>query len=118
MAQQTKKQNKALSFLKANLAIVVIVACMLAIIAIVIVETNGKKTDSLPEISVNGGGIEDAVQEIPNPDGDLIVDTQPISFDLPIDEYTIATDYTEGDEFVYSSTLNEWATHRGIDFVP
>jgi len=119
MTQQTKKQNKALSFFKNNLAIVLIVACMLAIIAIVIAETSQKTTaERLPDISINGGGNTGLLPDSPSGGDDLIVDTKPISFDLPVDEYTIATDYTEGDEFVYSSTLNEWTTHRGIDFVP
>jgi len=43
MAQQAKKQNKIISFLKRNAAMLVIVGCIVAIIAIVVAETSSKK---------------------------------------------------------------------------
>ena len=116
MAQQAKKQNKIISFLKRNAAMLVIVGCIVAIVAIVVAETSSKKANYLPDVVIGGGGITNSTPDIPG-GGDIIVDNEPISFDLPLAEYVVAMDYTEGDEFVFSSTLNEWTTHRGIDFV-
>ena len=112
---QAKKQNGIISFFKRNFAMLVIVACIVAIVAIVLTETTAKKVAPLPDVVIGGGGITNSSPELPG--GDIIVDNEPVTFDLPLSEYTIAMDYTEGDDFVYSSTLNEWTTHRGIDFV-
>ena len=107
MSEKIKKPNKVLNFLKKYAAFIVIIACVVAIVAIVIAESVKSPSGTLPEIDIGGGGIENGE----------IVDTDPLTFDLPLAEYTISMDYTDGDDFVYSSTLNEWTTHKGIDFV-
>lgn len=107
MSEKIKKPNKVLNFLKKYAAFIVIIACVVAIVAIVIAESVKSPSGTLPEIDIGGGGIENGE----------IVDTAPLTFDLPLAEYTISMDYTDGDDFVYSSTLNEWTTHKGIDFV-
>lgn len=107
MSEKIKKPNKVLNFLKKYAAFIVIIACVVAIVAIVIAESVKSPSGTLPEIDIGGGGIENGA----------IVDTDPLTFDLPLAEYTISMDYTDGDDFVYSSTLNEWTTHKGIDFV-
>ena len=113
---QAKKQNGIVSFFKRNFAMMVILACIVAIIAIVIAETSAKQTDPLPDVVIGGGGITILSPDVPG-GSDVIVDNEPVTFDLPLADYTIAMDYTEGDDFVYSSTLNEWTTHKAIDFV-
>ena len=107
MSEKIKKPNKVLNFLKKYAAFIVIIACVVAIVAIVIAESVKSPSGTLPEIDIGGGGIENGE----------IVDTATLTFDLPLAEYTISMDYTDGDDFVYSSTLNEWTTHKGIDFV-
>lgn len=107
MSEKIKKPYKFLNFLKKYAAFIVIIACVVAIVAIVIAESVKSPSGTLPEIDIGGGGIENGE----------IVDTDPLTFDLPLAEYTISMDYTDGDDFVYSSTLNEWTTHKGIDFV-
>lgn len=107
MSEKIKKPNKFLNFLKKYAAFIVIIACVVAIVAIVIAESVKSPSGTLPEIDIGGGGIGNGE----------IVDTDPLTFDLPLAEYTISMDYTDGDDFVYSSTLNEWTTHKGIDFV-
>lgn len=108
MSEKIKKQNKFLDFLKRNLALVIIVACVLAIVTIVVVEsTSTTPPAKLPEIDIGGGGLDD----------DTIVDVPPLTFDLPLADYTISMDFTPDGEFAYSSTMEEWASHKGIDFI-
>ncbi len=109
MAEKIKKQNKFLDFLKKNLALVIIVACIVAIVTIVVVESSSTTPPAkMPEIEIGGGGITG---------DDTIVDAPPLTFDLPMADYTISMDYTIDGDFVYSSTMEEWTSHRGIDFI-
>ena len=109
MAEKIKKQNKFLDFLKRNLALVIIVACIVAIVTIVVVESSSTTPPAkMPEIEIGGGGITG---------DDTIVDAPPLTFDLPMADYTISMDYTIDGDFVYSSTMEEWTSHRGIDFI-
>ena len=97
---QAKKQNGIVSFFKRNFAMMVILACIVAIIAIVIAETSAKQTDPLPDVVIGGGGITILSPDVPG-GSDVIVDNEPVTFDLPLADYTIAMDYTEVDDFVY-----------------
>ncbi len=109
MAEKIKKQNKFLDFLKRNLALVIIVACIVAIVTIVVVESSSTTPPAkMPDIEIGGGGITG---------DDTIVDVPPLTFDLPMADYTISMDYTIDGDFVYSSTMEEWTSHRGIDFI-
>lgn len=111
MAEKIKKQNKFLDFLKRNLALVIIIACVVAIVTIVVVESaNTTPPAKRPEIDIGGGGIAGGGD-------DTIVDVKPLTFDLPMADYTISMDFTVDGDFVYSSSMEEWTSHRGIDFV-
>ena len=52
MAEKTNKQNGFLNFVKRNLALIIIIACVLAIVTIVVVEST-KPSD--PIVDVGGG---------------------------------------------------------------
>ncbi len=107
--EKTKKPNSFANFLKQNLALVIIIACAIAVCAIVMI-INGNKT--VPT-DVKGGtdtGIYDPI--IPN-------QPQTKKYIAPVAGYTIGMDYSRDSEFVlvFKKTLNEYSVHNGIDFI-
>lgn len=117
MAEKVKKPNKFLSFLKRNLALVIIIACILAIVAIIIAESvSTVQQPALPDIEIGGGGMTDA-DDNDNDNNDTQTGGDVITFEAPMADFTVATDFTEGDDFVYSASMEEWTTHRGMDLV-
>lgn len=52
----------------------------------------------------------------PGPDVDIDVPTPKPTYIVPLDEYTMGQSAAL-DKLVYSSTLNQWRTHNGIDLM-
>lgn len=51
----------------------------------------------------------------PDPDPSIDVEVPEVTFGMPLAEYTIGQGAAL-DSLVYSSTLNQWRTHNGVDF--
>lgn len=104
----TARQNGFVRFLRNNLALIIIVLCLLSIITIVVVASiNANK----PTIPVD----QDPDPVIPDP-----VIPDPIEvFLLPVTTYEVGMDFTDDEEnlFVYSKTLNCYQSHRAVDFL-
>lgn len=113
-----KPQGKFAAFVKNNLALIIIVACILAITTIVIIASTAKSpTDPVDKPDP---GTEDPTDN-PGP-GDEIPTDNPVdkSFAFPLLAYTsVSMDYTNDTDylFVFNQTLNKWVAHRAVDFV-
>lgn len=106
-------------FLKRNVYYVILVASVLAIGALVAVSVSMSQAGpvlELPESSQPDDSSQNQTPEDPDDDDpDQPTDTDPIVFILPLESYTMGTDYS-GSEFVYSATLKEFTQHTGVDF--
>lgn len=108
-----KKYNtgKFSSFMKKNIYYFLMIACILAIgTMITIAAINGANNQEDPVI-INSPEPTDPVTNDPDPT-DPVVD--PIVFTMPVADAEIGMDYSM-DMLLYSSTLNQWQTHSGID---
>ena len=103
-------------FLKANVALLVIIACVLAISGIIIAESvsNSKPAKRLPVIEGNGI-IKEIEVVIPDP---IIPDPVIRTWKSPIaaGSYTVGMDFSL-EEFAHCSTLNHWFIHQGVDLL-
>lgn len=114
----TKKTNKFTRFLRNNAALLILIFCVLAIAAVVLAVTLTR--DNTPDAPI----IPD--NPVVNPDPDDNKDPQPsvkdkikVYFTAPVTYTKVSMEYTDGKDtlFVFSSTLNDWATHNGVDLV-
>ncbi len=115
------------SFFKRNGYYILLVACVLAITAIVTVSLISRDRGQLIDPSDNTMIVDpntpkDPVEdEKPTDQGPVTetptvdVDTKPVIFALPVANGTIGMDYSI-DTLVFSNTLNQWQVHKGIDF--
>lgn len=104
----TARQNGFVRFLRNNLALIIIVLCLLSIITIVVVASiNANK----PVIPVD----QDPDPVIPDP---VIPDPVEV-FLLPVTTYEVGMDFTDDGEnlFVYNRTLKRTESHRAVDFL-
>lgn len=110
----TFKQKVKLFFKKNCYAIVVAGSALVLVIALgvtAIVGSNISKnpTDSeLGNINEPTGGIEIGEAEASS--------TVPVMFTYPVKNYTLGNTFTDN-TLVYNESLNEYATHLGIDFI-
>lgn len=105
-------------FLKRNVYYVVLVASVLAIGALVAVSISMSQAGPVLEVPDSSLETPDDSSQDPGTDPedpDEPTDTDPIVFTLPLETYTLGTDYS-GSEFVYSATLKEFTQHTGVDF--
>lgn len=109
--------DKFKTFVKQNLALIIIIACVIAITTIVIVAaTSGNE---VPVVTNNP--IEDptGVDDPTIKPGANVDNTQKL-FVTPVVNYTsIGMDYTNDSDnmFVFNGTLDMWMSHRAVDFL-
>ncbi|MDR3317868.1 MAG: M23 family metallopeptidase [Clostridiales bacterium] len=90
---------KTVKFFKKNIYYIILIASLLAIAAIITLSlTIGGKVTNVPD----------------NIDPDTPVDTAPATMMNPLAEFELSKRYAD-DELLWSSTLNLWETHLGID---
>ena len=111
-----KQTNKFTRFLRNNAALLLLIFCVLAITAVVLAVTLTRKPDTpvIPDNPVIGGPDDD------NKDPDPVVkDKIKVYFNSPVKYNKISMEYTDGKDllFVFNSTLNDWASHKGVDLV-
>lgn len=113
-----KKTNKFTRFLRNNAALLLLILCVLAIATVVlVVMLTRDKTPDTPVIDnpvvVDPGNNEDSD---PQP---TIKDKVKVYFAAPVAYTSVSMEYTDGKEtlFVFSSTLNDWGAHFGVDLV-
>lgn len=112
----TNQTNKFTRFLRNNAALLLLIFCAVAISAVVIAVS---VTGNEPDAPV-GGTPEDPVvtppivDEKPTP----TVITEKVYFASPVAYKSVGMEYTDDQLlFVYNPTLNQWATHKGIDLL-
>lgn len=114
----TKKTNKFTRFLRNNAALLLLILCVIAIATVVLVVmlTRNKAPDTIPDnpVVVDPGNNDDK-----KPDQPVIKDKIKVYFAQPLKHTSISMGYTDGKDtlFVFSSTLNDWAAHKGVDLV-
>ena len=113
-----KQTNKFTRFLRNNAALLLLIFCVLAITAVVLAVTLTKKPNSpvIPDnpVVVDPGNNDD--KKDPDP---VVKDKIKVYFNSPVQYDKISMNYTDGKDnlFVFSSTLNDWASHKGVDLV-
>ena len=125
--EKTNKFSGFWRFVKRNLAIIIVVACAIAVIGIAFAVRSAQKTNLDPtpvsgEVTdeTEGTGITDI--PVVKPDEDDQPDEPVVTkkdYVLPIATYTIGMDYSRDSEYVlvFKKTLNEYSVHNGIDFL-
>ena len=111
----TQKSNNFLRFLRQNLVLIIIIACVLAITGIILGVSLGKSP-----VTPVGPSVDDTYLGEFN---DYLVppksEEQKPTFMSPVAEYTLGMDYSRDSEYVlvFKKTLNEWSVHNGVDFL-
>ena len=109
-------------FLKKNGFALAVTACaimlVVALAVTAIVKTNQNK---LLNIDIDSNLNSDQNQEvlmpdIPAKDMEAVASDDVLSFIMPVKNYTMGESFVN-DNVVYNSTMNEWSTHEGVDFV-
>lgn len=114
----TKQPNKFTRFLRNNAALLLLIFCVLAIASVVLAVTLTR--DNTPDNPIVPN---DPVVKDPNddnkPDQPVIKDKVKVYFSAPVIHTSISMGYTDGKDalFVFNSTLNDWASHKGVDLV-
>lgn len=122
----TKQTNKFTRFLRNNAALLLLIFCVVAIATVVLVVTLTKDTPVIPDDPVAGNPNDDNPNN-PN-DGNHNAGNEPetprketikVYFSAPLAYTSVSMEYTDGTDlkFVFSSTLNRWESHKGIDLV-
>lgn len=109
-------RNGFVRFLRNNLALIIIVVCLLSIITIVIVASINANKPPLP-VDTDPDDTDPTDTDPTDTDPD---DTDPIEVFLPpVETYTLGMDYTDDAEnlFVFNNTLGWWEAHRAVDFL-
>ena len=111
----TQKSNNFLRFLRQNLVLIIIIACVLAITGIILGVSLGKSP-----VTPVGPSVDDTYLGEFN---DYLIppksEEQKPTFMSPVAEYTLGMDYSRDSEYVlvFKKTLNEWSVHNGVDFL-
>lgn len=124
------KGSKFSLFIKKNIYLILMIACLIAIIAMIAYTfTRTQTSNELPGGSVDASGNpvdKNDPNQKPNPDdNDGKQDEKPNSdptfsetlkeIGLPIANAEILKAYTDS-ELVFNATMKHWATHQGVDF--
>lgn len=126
--EKTSKFGGVLRFLKRNLAIIIVVACALAVIGIALAIKSSQVQPDIDVPPVTGDGDVSEPSGTVTPDVPVVKpdDNQPSEptpttkdYVLPVASYTIGMDYSRDSEYVlvFKKTLNEYSVHNGIDFL-
>lgn len=128
----TKQQspNKFVRFLRNHAALLLLIFCVLAIAAVVLIVTLTDNNSTLiPDQPTTVDPNDDNQTVNPNDDTPVVEPNDPtnevkepikVYFQSPLDYEYVSMEYTSGEGenlFVYSSTLNMWTTHHGVDLV-
>ena len=112
----TNQTNKFTRFLRNNAALLLLVFCVVAISAVVIAVS---VTGDDPNTPVGGNpndqiGGDTPVDDTPNP----VIVKEKIYFSAPVAYQSVGMQYTSEEVlFVFNPTLNQWATHNGVDLI-
>ncbi|MDE7454362.1 MAG: M23 family metallopeptidase [Clostridia bacterium] len=114
----TKKTNKFTRFLRNNAALLILILCVLAIATVVLVVTlTSSSTPPVPDtpVVIDPGNNDDDKPD-PTP---TVKDKVKVYFASPLKYSSISMEYTDGKDllFVFSSTLNAWESHNGVDLI-
>lgn len=115
----TKQTNKFTKFLRNHAALLLLIFCIIAIATVVLVVALTANTND-PVIPDNPVGNKPDESNNPDkPNEPTIKDKVKVFFRSPVDYKSISMEYTGNEEasFVFSSTLEHWATHHGVDLV-
>lgn len=113
-----QKSNNFLRFLRQNLVLIIIIACVLAITGIILGVSLGKKQPTpvgpSDDTIIDNGNVNDDKKPDENPNK-----VEKPTFVAPIANYTVGMDYSRDSEYVlvFKKTLNEWSVHNGVDFI-
>lgn len=121
-----KNQTKLSRFIKNNMALLVIIFCIFAILGVVLVsylvtDQPDVPVDNNPD--VNQPDDNQNVNQNPNEDDNQANQTpepEPIeTFSYPLEFISVGMEHCDGQEiiFVYNSTLNTWRNHKGVDLI-
>ena len=113
----TKKTNKFTRFLRNNAALLILIFCVIAIATVVLAVTLTRSTPDTPIIPDNPVVTDpDDNKKDPIP---TIKDKIKVYFAAPVNYTSISMEYTDGKDtlFVFSSTLNDWSAHMGVDLI-
>ncbi len=113
----TKQTNKFTRFLKNNAALLLIIFCVLAIGAVLLVVglTNNKlPIDDNPVVVNPGNDNNDDDKPVIN---DPQTEKVKVYFRSPVDYTQVTMEYTNGKDimFVFNQTLDAWKTHNAVD---
>ena len=104
------RNSKVISFLKQNLAFVIIVSCIV-VLSVVLIAAGVKKAQTVP------------TGQVPKPDnpssgGTKKPEEKPTdtSWTLPVSTEKIGMDYSDT-EFVWNEVLGEFSIHQAVDFL-
>lgn len=116
----TKQPNKFTRFLRNNIALLLLIFCVLAITAVVLAVTLTRNdTPVIPNDPVGGNPNDDQPGSTPPDDKPTQPTTQKVDvyFNSPVNYSEIGLEYTFGPSnlFTYKSTLNEWSAHKALD---
>ena len=100
-----------LKFLKRNIYYVLLILCIAAIATIVAVSLTTLNRNDVVDVVVPP---IDEGEEKPDTDPDPVI-PEAMIFDAPVRTGEIGMDYSET-QFVFHETLQQYRTHRGIDF--
>lgn len=95
------------------LLLFVCVAMLVTVITLSVVNSNLQQTINTEKPKPTSSPV---VTPSPSPKPSDNGGTSKMTFDSPIKEYTLGTNYSE-DEFVFSESKGQWEVHLGIDFL-
>ena len=113
----TKKTNKFTRFLRNNAALLILIFCVIAIATVVLAVTLTRdNTPDNPVIPDNPVVKDPDDNDDPAPG---VKDKVKVYFTSPVKNTSTGMGYTDGKDtlFVFNSTLNDWASHKGVDLV-
>ena len=109
-------------FLKKNGFALAVTACaimlVVALAVTAIIKTNQNKLLNIDIAPTDNPVIEQEapVVDVPKQEFQPVASDDVLTFVMPVKNYTIGTEFVN-DDVVYNETMNEWATHEGVDFV-
>lgn len=115
----TNQTNKFTRFLRNNAALLLLVFCVVAIGAVVIaVSVTGDNVDTPvggnPDGTTDTPVVDKPIEDTPKP----VIVKEKIYFASPVAYQSVGMQYTDDELlFVFNPTLNQWATHNGVDLI-
>ena len=113
----TNPTNKFTRFLRNNASLLLLVFCVVAIGAVLIFASVSEKTPDTP-VGGNPDDTTNTPNDTPVDNPSPVVITQKVYFQSPVDYVSVGMEFTDNETlFVFNPTLNQWATHNGIDLI-